>query len=241
MENLFKSYFSGKKSCNKLVDSPYKEGQIKQYTDCVLCLANLATERWWCCFGQTTRIFESKKATWTQQEISERSLCHIFGHFLEWVMNVIIKRSWSTNSMCLPAIKSCFGFVFHSQKLPAEISMWRFLGTMAKLFLISAGRSDPNVPLCSTLISFYSCQYRTQPEIKLGTYLMEWHMLKREMCGFSSVMFQNITMCCSSWLTRGHNIVYTLDLAFLHFHHIGLNWLYKNHKKKFHVLWGQWY
>lgn len=156
-------------------------------------------------------------------------------------MNVIIKRSYIINSMCLPAIKSCFGFVFYSEKLPAEISMWRYLGTVAKLFLISAGESDPNVPPCSTVISFYSCQYRAQAGIELWTYLMESHMLKREMCGFSSVVFQNITMCCSYWLTRGHNIVYTLDLAFLHFHHIRLNWLYKNHKKKFHILWGQSY
>lgn len=134
--------------------------------------------------------------------------------------------------MCLPAIKSCFGFVCCLQKLPAEISMWRYLGTTAKLFSISSGINDPNVPPCSTVISFHSCQHRTQPEIELWTYLMESHMLKREMCGFSSVMFQNTTMCCSYWLTRGHNIVYTLDLAFLHFHHLGLNWLYKNHKKE---------
>lgn len=53
----------------------------------------------------------------------QNGICHIFGHLLQWLTNVIIKNSYNINSTCFPATKSCFGFVCYLKKLLLEISM----------------------------------------------------------------------------------------------------------------------
>lgn len=78
----------------------------------------------------------------------------VFGHLLQWLMKVISKNSYSIKSVCLPAIKSCFGFVCYLKILLVDISMWRYLGTVVNLLLIYPGISDTNIPSCSTVISF---------------------------------------------------------------------------------------